>query len=641
VATWDLLFKDATIFDGTGEAPTTGDLAIKDGKIAARGPDLDRSEAIEVIDASGKWLMPGLLDIHTHYDLEVELEPGLPESVRHGTTTVVMSNCSLGLAFGAQRVGDADPIVDCFARVENMPKHVLERAGDVAEGWDNSGDYLRHLDSLALGANVVPLIPHSMLRIEVMGLQDSITRDPTDAEIEQMCALVEQGMKQGYAGFSTDALPFHYLANHPNRRSKIPTQYGSYGELKRLTNIVREHDGVWQATPPKDSPAQILRNFLLSSGRLHGKALRVTAVAAMDIRTNRMLGLLGRLLTRVLNSRLVGGHFRLQALAAPFKVWSEGPVTPLAEEIPELRRLNEPDLEDRESRMRVLADPQWRAQFRKMWFSGKSGFGLARLKRWLRIEDHTLTRNLEDMIIESCPVDDWHGLDMHQIYERFAAFQDDDHQDISQAERDSFERFPPSVEDDADFFLELLRQFDMDLYWYTYAANLDPKATRDLMMDPQILPGFADSGAHLTNMAFYDVNLRALKIAQRESLDQVAYTVKRLTREPADLFGLDCGRIDQGAVADVTLVDPEALRTYQSEQHIESIYREVFEHHQLVNRSAGVVPMVVVGGQIAFEDGEFSAAHGKHKMGRALRNNRVEVASSPSKTTPPAHATQP
>jgi N-acyl-D-aspartate/D-glutamate deacylase len=627
VTTWDLLFKDATIFDGTGESPVTGDLAIKDGKIAARGANLADAQAEKVVDAEGKWLMPGLLDIHTHYDLEVELEPGLTESVRHGTTTVVMSNCSLGLAFGAQRIDEADPIVDCFARVENMPKHVLEKAGDVAEGWDNSADYLRHLDGLSLGANVVPLIPHSMLRIEVMGLEDSISREPTDDELDQMCELVDQAMKQGYAGFSTDALPFHYLANDPNRRSKIPTQYGSYGELKKLTNVVREYDGVWQATPPKDSPPQTLRNFLLSSGRLHGKPLRVTAVAAMDIRTNRMLGLLGRLLTRVLNSKLVGGNFRLQALAAPFKVWSEGPVTPLAEEIVELRRLNEPDLEDREARMRVLADPEWRAQFRKMWFSGKRGFGLARLKRWLRIEDHTLTRNLEDMIIETCPVEDWNGRSLQEAYERLCTYQKDQIEPRSDAERDAFDAFEGPV-DDADFFLGLLRQFDMDLYWYTYAANIDEASLRDLLMDPQILPGFSDSGAHLTNMAFYDVNLRALKIAQKESLDQVAYTVMRLTREPAEFFGLDCGSIDVGSVADLTLVDPDVLRSYDSEAHIEHVYREVFEHHQLVNRSEGVVPMVVVGGQVAFEDGEFSEAHGEAKMGRALRNNRVDAPGS-------------
>src|SRR6185295_15682355 len=107
------------------------------------------------------------------------------EAVRHGTTTVVVSNCSLGLAFGAQRKDGADPIVDCFARVENVPKPVLRKVGD-AVTWPDSQAYLRHFDRLALGPNIVPMIPHSMLRIEVMGLHDSVSREPNAAELEWM-----------------------------------------------------------------------------------------------------------------------------------------------------------------------------------------------------------------------------------------------------------------------------------------------------------------------------------------------------------------------------------------------------------------------------------------------------------------------
>src|SRR6185295_4084637 len=105
------------------------------------------------------------------------------EAVRHGTTTVVVSNCSLGLAFGAQRRDGADPIVDCFARVENVPKHVLRKVGD-AVTWNDSRAYLEHFDRIPLGPNIVPMIPHSMLRIEVMGLADSITRDATQPELD-------------------------------------------------------------------------------------------------------------------------------------------------------------------------------------------------------------------------------------------------------------------------------------------------------------------------------------------------------------------------------------------------------------------------------------------------------------------------
>ena len=221
---WDTLIKDALVFDGTGTPPVREDIAIRDGRIAARSAELAESQAREVIDADGQWLMPGLLDIHTHFDLEVEIEPGLPEAVRHGSTTVVVANCSLGLAFGAQRQdanGNAqDPIVDCFARVENVPKHVLRKVADTVD-WSDSAGYLDHFDRLALGPNIAPMIPQSMLRIEAMGLKDCISRDPTEDELQHMESLLEKGMQEGYIGFSTDALPFHYLANDPNRKSNL------------------------------------------------------------------------------------------------------------------------------------------------------------------------------------------------------------------------------------------------------------------------------------------------------------------------------------------------------------------------------------------------------------------------------------
>src|SRR4030095_14184375 len=109
-----MLIRNATVFDGTGAPPRIEDVLVRDGRIAARGVGLGAADDARIIDAAQQWLMPGLLDIHTHLDLEVELAPGLPESVRHGTTTVVVGNCSLGTAFGAQRANREDPVADCF-----------------------------------------------------------------------------------------------------------------------------------------------------------------------------------------------------------------------------------------------------------------------------------------------------------------------------------------------------------------------------------------------------------------------------------------------------------------------------------------------------------------------------------------------
>ncbi|WP_428311977.1 N-acyl-D-amino-acid deacylase family protein [Hydrocarboniphaga sp.] len=618
-ATTDLLIRNALLFDGSGGAPQTQDVAVSEGRISAIGPQLAMS-AVQEIDAQGQWLMPGLLDVHTHFDLEVELEPGLPEAVRHGSTTVVVANCSLGLAYGAQRRDGADPIVDCFARVENVPKTVLRKVADTVD-WSDSSAYLEHLDALPLGPNVVPMIPHSMLRIEVMGLDASVTREPTEAELVKMEALVEKGMREGYVGFSTDALPFHFLANQPNTRKQIPTQFAPYSELKRLTGVVRRWGRLWQATPPKDDKLAIIRNFMLTSRRFFGRTLKVTAVAAMDFNTNGSLLKMALLLSRVLNSKFVGGRFRFQALAAPFTTWSDGVVTPLAEEIPCLRLLNELDLDDHAGRGRLLNDAQWIASFRKMWFRGKHGFSFARLARLRRRETDVLSRDLRDMFVDRCPVAQWSGESLHSIYQRALAFRAGE---VSRArsdeERAAFTSLPADVVDDADFLLHLLRRYDTGLRWKTTTANLDPALTKRLMFHPLLLPGFNDSGAHLTNMAFYDGNLRMLKFAQTDGLAKVAQAVHRLTAEPAEYFGVDRGRVAVGAVADLVLIDPAALSSWNPEATVEYVWRDCFEHHQLVNRPAGVVAAVAVGGKLLWRDGAYLPVFGVERAGRVMRH---------------------
>lgn len=622
---FDIIVRNALIFDGTGGKPLQGDVGVKNGAVAALGADLSGAKADKEIDAQGKYLTPGLLDIHTHYDLEVELAPGLPESVRHGTTTVVMANCSLGLAFGAQRRDGADPIVDCFARVENVPKSVLKLVADKVN-WQTSADYLDHLETLNLGPNVTTMIPHSMLRIEVMGLQDSISREPTEEELQKMEALLEAGLSQGYAGFSTDALPFHYLANQPNVKKRIPGQYGSYKEIKRLTDIVRRHDKVWQATPPKDSPLNVIRMFALTSGRLFGKPLKITAVAALDVVSNTGIVKLGRRLSKIMNSKLLGGHFRLQALAAPFKVWAEGPITPLFEEIPELRVLNECDVNDKEARQKIYDDPQWQKEFLSMWREGKSGFGLARLKRLLKREDFAIDRDPRFMMVDDAPVKSWVGQSFAEILTRLMRYQGGEENAAQDAqEKEAFEAIP-RISDEAEFFLHLLRLYDTDLVWTEVTANRDEALTKELLFDPRLLPGFNDSGAHLVNMAFYDCNLRGLKLAAQDGVDAFSHMVHRLTQEPAEFFNLNTGVLKEGAQADFILINPDELKNYDGEAHIQSLYREEFQHHQRVNRSDGVVDLVVIGGKTAWEGRDFSSAFGKEKMGRLLRGHEDRIA---------------
>jgi len=616
---WDTLIRNALVFDGTGGEPRREDIALRGGRVAARGLDLPASQAARLIEAEGKWLLPGLLDIHTHLDLEVDLEPGLPEVVRHGTTTVLVGNCSLGTCFGKQTEGDQNPIVDCFTRVENIPKSVLQKSVD-AVTWRDTGAYLDHFADIPLGPNVGVFLPHSMLRVEAMGLQDSISRDPTEAELATMETLLAQAMDQGYLGMSTDGLPFHYLANAPHTDKRIPTQFAGFGEMKRLLKVVRDRDRVWQTTPILEHRAKAFLYFLLTSGRLFGRTLKTSALSAVRfvLAPEASRAFLG--FAALVNSRLFKGNIHFQALGTNFRIWSDGIVSPLFEELDSTSRLIAKEYDDVAGRLALLNDPQFIADFRRDWHHGRRGRNLAHLKARLGLPDILVVRELDRMIFDGAPVADWEGESLQQVYDRLERHQRGVADAArSDAEREAFDAFPRPIGDDAEFMLHMMRAYDKGFRFWVDVANQHREGVLPLLLDRNTLPGFNDSGAHITNMAFFDGNLMSLKLAQQDSLATVGAMVKRLTREPAEFFGLDVGSLDIGAQADIVLIDPEALSRWDDNASRQFIYRELFAHKQLVSRSDGVVSEVLIRGESVWRDGDFTPALGRESLGRALR----------------------
>jgi N-acyl-D-aspartate/D-glutamate deacylase len=164
------VIRNGLFFDGSGRKPTQCDVAIDGGKVKSAGPKLPAAGRRE-IDATGCWVMPGMLDIHTHYDAEIEAIPGLDESVRHGVTTVVMGNCSLSTA-----VGNKKDILDLFCRVESLPRDVLSKWLGPGEAlpWNGVREYYQHLDTVPMGPNVASFIGHSNVRSHVMGMDRSL-----------------------------------------------------------------------------------------------------------------------------------------------------------------------------------------------------------------------------------------------------------------------------------------------------------------------------------------------------------------------------------------------------------------------------------------------------------------------------------
>ncbi|MEP5764360.1 MAG: amidohydrolase family protein [Halieaceae bacterium] len=618
-AFWDTLIQGALVFDGRGMAPQSIDIAVKDGKIAAKGSPLAPELAREVVDGSGQWLLPGLLDIHTHLDLEVDLDPGLPEAVRHGTTTVLVGNCSLGTCFGKQREASQDPIVDCFTRVENIPKKVLSKCVE-AVTWDNTGDYMDHFASVPLGPNVAAFVPHSMLRVEVMGLQASVSRAPTEAELDKMCELLDTALDQGYMGLSTDGLPFHYLSNDPNTDKRIPTQFASFKEMKRLLRVVREKDRVWQTTPIIEKRIKAFQYFALTSGRLFGKTLKTSALAAIDFAQMSGAGNPFLAFARLMNSKLFKGNIHFQALGTNFRVWSDGIVSPLFEEMPSTCKLIAREYDDVEGRLALLNSPAWVEEFRADWHHGRGGFNWATIKARLGAPDSLVIRDFDKMVFDGAPIADWDGESFEQVFERLARFQAGAAAEArSDAEAEAFSAFPSPIGDDAEFMLHMMRRYDKGFRFYVDQGNVGNVRTLDLLLDESTMPGFNDSGAHITNMAFFDGNLGSLKRAQEQGLPTVARMVQRLTTEPAAFFGLDVGTLEIGAQADMVLIDPEALAGYECDPNRQLLHRELFDHAQMVNRSDGVVSRVLIKGQTAWAGTEFGEELGTETLGRALR----------------------
>ena len=179
---YDVIIRDGLWFDGTGRPPLTRSLGIRDGLVAeVSAAPLDETGCPEVIDAAGKWVLPGFIDVHTHYDAEVLLDPGLRESVRHGVTTVLLGMCSLSTVYA-----DTEDAADLFSRVEAVPREFVLGALSTHKTWTNPAEYVAAIDSLPLGPNIASLLGHSDLRASVLGLDRATTRGvvPTDAELE-------------------------------------------------------------------------------------------------------------------------------------------------------------------------------------------------------------------------------------------------------------------------------------------------------------------------------------------------------------------------------------------------------------------------------------------------------------------------
>ncbi len=232
----DIVIRGGRIVDGTGALPFTGDVGIKDGRIAEIGKIAGRGA--EEIDAEGHVVSPGFIDLHTHLDAQIGWDPDLTPISWHGVTTALMGNC--GVTFAPCKPKDREFLAAMMESVEDIPRQAI--MSGLPWTWEGYGDYLNTLETLRPGINVAGLVGHSAVRYYVMG-ERSFEDQASEPEKQQMADIVGAALDAGAVGFSTNRFAPHKA---PDGRS-IPGTFADPSELIAIGRAVAARGGLMQA----------------------------------------------------------------------------------------------------------------------------------------------------------------------------------------------------------------------------------------------------------------------------------------------------------------------------------------------------------------------------------------------------------
>lgn len=575
--TYDTIIRNGRWFDGTGAPSAVRNLGIRDGHVVAVSAEELVDEHSQVIDATGKWVLPGMLDIHTHYDVEVLDGPALTESLRHGVTTVMLGSCSLSTIHV-----DGVNAGDLFGRVEAIPREHVIDAVDRHKTWTTCDEYVDALEARPLGPNLAAFIGHSDMRTAVMGLARATTKSVTPSKGEQaeMERMLAEALRAGFVGMSSQQLLFDKLDGDTCRSRTLPSTYAKPRELRRLKSMLRGAGRVLQSGPDINNPLNVGSQVAQSLG-IFRNPLKTSLLSAADVKANPYAVLLMGPVARFVNR--LGGNFRWQHLPVPFEVYADGIDLVIFEEFGAGAAALH--LRDEVERNELLRDESYRREFRKQY---ESKFGV---RVW--------HRDFFDADIVACPDESVIGKSFGQVGRERGGVHP------------------------VDAFLDLVLEHGKALRWRTTISNHRPEVLKKLAREPSVQMGFSDAGAHLRNMAFYNMGLRLLrhvndaKQAGREFMT-IEQAVHRLTGELADWYRLDAGHLRVGDRADVVIIDPAHLDA-SLDAYAEHAVEQYGDLPRMVNRNDDAVTAVLVGGRTVFTEGDATNLVGRQRTGRFLR----------------------
>lgn len=574
-----IVIENGLVFDGCGSPPAIAHLLIEDGVVARCSSEPIEAPGARRIDARGRWVVPGFLDTHTHYDVEVLAAPGLEESVRHGVTSVLIGSCSLSTIFSKP-----EDCADIFARVEALPHEHVLRALREHKDWSDPEGSIRSLEDRPLGPNIMAFAGHSDLRAHIMGLGRSVDPKarPSRDESAAMAAALESALDAGFLGLSTMTNPWDKVGGERHRSARLPSTYATWSEYRALHTILRRRDRILQSAPNITTKVNILMFMAETAGFGLRKPLKTALITAADAKSSPLL-LKPLLAGTALANTILGGDLKWQSLPCPFEVYADGIDLVVFEEFGAGEAALH--LADEVSRNALLRDENYRRRFRKDYE-----------KRWSPRVWH---RDFHDAEVVDAP-------DPALIGRSFGAIAE--------------ERGLHPV----DLFLDLVVEHGTRLRWRTTIANHRPEMIERLIADRNVQISFADSGAHVRNMAFYNfplVFLRAIKRAEEAGrpIMPIEKAVEKLTGALADWYGVDAGKLQPGRRADLAIINPAGL-----DDSLDSYHEAPMDCfgglRRMVRRNDAAVDATVIGGRLVYEKGRFVEGYGKReRSGSFLR----------------------
>lgn len=512
----DLVITNAQIVDGTGAPAFEGSVAVKNGRISYVGTE--DVTAATTIDAAGRYVTPGFIDMHTHYDAQITWDPWVQPHTRHGVTTYICGNCGFTLAPATPE--SLDYLIPMLAKVEGIPHQSLIHGAKL--NWHTTGEMLAYLDG-KVGVNIGFMTGHSGLRAYVMGhdaVSDTISRD----QIDQMKALLHQSLQQGSLGFSSS----HIETHKDHEGEDVPSLHSSHEELIELMSIVREYEGtivgyVHTGHKLDDTAKRKMAEVSLAANRTYAWPLLTPGYTSAEFSENKM--------SATDYARKMGAELRVQSPSYPLRAYINMKTGLSYDQFP----------------------GQWNWVYRG-----------THEERVARFKDQSLRAQLEEDALKINDTDNakfmslWHTFRINSVK--------------SDKNRKYLNRLVSEIAEEEgktpfNALMDIVAEDDLETIFVPFNPDRDEKAlwqfVTDCLRDDRTMWGGDDGGAHLDQLEAYCHGTQFLIHAVREyGFMSIEEAIHEFTEAIANYVGLkDRGSIAVGMHADLNVIDLDRLRT--------------------------------------------------------------------------------